>query len=297
MKNNFVKALSTLVDQAQLFLIDQMKEEPKPRISVFPFISGDLFLALADVIILKTQYEPVILRKRKEVLFVEAELIEDRSKLDYAAQFKVVIVHNGDHQIKKSSIDILLSYGCVLFATNVKNQTPNVFTIPIGIENAHHRRNGGIHYFNPINMAEVSMKKEKDVLISFNTSTNPTVRERIEKICLHAGHSNEKMSIFEYRKQIAKTRFVISPPGNGIDCHRTWEAFYHKAIPVIEKKYWMFDRHELPVLIVDDIKEFIGLSSLEMIKYYNLVINEKSYNAIYFDYWLNFINEKSQIRK
>jgi len=297
MKKILNRSLSVLKDKIQCFLIDKIQEEPKPRISVFPFISGDLFLALADVVILSNQFQPIILRNRKDILFVEADVLEEKLKLKYALQFKSIIVHNGDNQLSKTVIEILTGYGCIVFATNVKVQPPNVFPVPIGIENAHLRRNGGIHYFNPLNIANISLKKERDVLVSFNTSTNPYVRMRIEKLFVVAGYINEKLSIANYRNQLAKSRFVISPPGNGIDCHRTWEAFYHKTIPVIEKKYWMFVGHELPVLVVDDLNDFINLSSSEKIKYYEQIINEKSYDAIYFDYWIEFIHNVSRIRQ
>jgi len=289
--NGFVtNALQALIIQSQTYLIQKMREDPKPRISVFPFISGDLFLALADAAILRCQREAVILRNKKDILFVESGLLEVNSNLDYASNFTKIIVHNGDDILSQTSIERLVDRGRKVFATNVMDQSPNVFALPIGLENAYHNRNGNINYFNPLNMVSISLKKEKDILVSFNTSTNPPVRERIENVLLEAGYTNKKMSIIDYQKQLAKSRFVISPPGNGIDCHRTWEAFYHKTVPVIEKRYWLFEAHDLPILLVDNINDFICMSTNEKINLYESIINEKNYFAIYFDYWINFIH-------
>ena len=58
-------------------------------------------------------------------------------------------------------------------------------------------------------------------------------------------------SPLNYRKLVLSSRFVISPPGNGPDCHRTWEAMYLGAIPIVLRKSWPFAHLELPVLIVD----------------------------------------------
>ena len=32
----------------------------------------------------------------------------------------------------------------------------------------------------------------------------------------------------------SRFRFHLSPPGNGLDCHRTWEALYLGVVPVIK---------------------------------------------------------------
>ena len=47
--------------------------------------------------------------------------------------------------------------------------------------------------------------------------------------------------------------FVASPLGNGLDCHRTWEAFALGCIPIVKISIMdtsLFD--ELPILIVKE---------------------------------------------
>jgi hypothetical protein len=51
------------------------------------------------------------------------------------------------------------------------------------------------------------------------------------------------------------TKFVLSPPGNGPDCHRTWEAIYSGAIPIVKRDFWPFKTLSLPVLVVNDWNE------------------------------------------
>ena len=128
-------------------------------------------------------------------------------------------------------------------------------------------------------------------IISFNVFTNPEHRFRISEACRLAGLPNIKLKVPEYRKQLSASRFVICPPGNGVDCHRTWEAFYHKTIPVIEKESYLFSHIELPVLVYDDINEFLSLTDDEKLELY-VKINSRFYPAIYCDWWIARIFDK-----
>ena len=55
-----------------------------------------------------------------------------------------------------------------------------------------------------------------------------------------------------YLADMAKWRFTISPPGNGIDCHRTWEALYLGVIPVATPAAGGLYEY-LPVIITEDL--------------------------------------------
>jgi hypothetical protein len=46
--------------------------------------------------------------------------------------------------------------------------------------------------------------------------------------------------------------FVLSPFGNGLDCHRTWEALLCGCIPIVRTKVFQELFYGLPVLIVED---------------------------------------------
>ena len=49
--------------------------------------------------------------------------------------------------------------------------------------------------------------------------------------------------------------FVISPHGNGYDCHRTWEALILGCIPIVKRSAIDALYEDLPVLIVNDWKD------------------------------------------
>ena len=60
----------------------------------------------------------------------------------------------------------------------------------------------------------------------------------------------------QYLETILESKFTISPEGNGIDTHRTWEALYLKSIPVCEDNPLTRKKMEgLPVLYTKDYSE------------------------------------------
>ena len=55
--------------------------------------------------------------------------------------------------------------------------------------------------------------------------------------------------------------FVISPRGNGMDCHRTWESLLLRSIPIV-KRSTLDELHSgFPIAIVDDWRE-ISLAAM-----------------------------------
>jgi hypothetical protein len=60
------------------------------------------------------------------------------------------------------------------------------------------------------------------------------------------------VSFKDYISNVHSHPFVISPQGNGIDCHRTWEALYMGSIPIVKRSVLTEFFSDLPMLIVED---------------------------------------------
>jgi len=61
---------------------------------------------------------------------------------------------------------------------------------------------------------------------------------------------------------LASFKFAICPEGNGIDCHRIWECFYLKVIPIVLDNIFIRkvkDKYKLPMIILNDWSELIGM--------------------------------------
>ena len=70
------------------------------------------------------------------------------------------------------------------------------------------------------------------------------------------GIENKPISPREYFSNLSNYKFVISPEGNGIDCHRHYEALMYGCIPIIERNPLTEKKYKnLPVLWTTDYSE------------------------------------------
>ncbi len=81
-------------------------------------------------------------------------------------------------------------------------------------------------------------------------------RNTIDK-CLKTNNIRNRLTTPSmFIDSLVKSKFVISPEGNGVDTHRTWEALYFKSIPIVEKNSDInFKYAGLPILYTEDYSE------------------------------------------
>ncbi len=133
--------------------------------------------------------------------------------------------------------------------------------------------------------------REKWLYVNFRPDTNPAVRqpvyERFHKLAAEdwvtfqppADHGDNAA----YLDALLTHRFVLSPPGNGIDTHRMWEALYAGAIPVVLRSPAMRAYGMLPILFVDDYSEVTA----DRLRQEEVRIRSTSWNldALFLPYW------------
>jgi hypothetical protein len=175
----------------------------------------------------------------------------------------VAVVHNGD------IIDVALVKEVArrvshVYCVNWIEESPRVSPVPIGLENAWHRTNGRpslfadcVPHLRPRILAKPRSLK---LLAGFTLSTNPEQREPALRMASQVGGSlvNSETPA-QYQTLLADAQFTLSPPGNGLDCHRTWESIYRGSVPIVLKAAWPFGDFDLPVLVVDSWDEIGGL--------------------------------------
>jgi hypothetical protein len=119
-------------------------------------------------------------------------------------------------------------------------------------------------------------------------------RDAIKKIPKNLIHyeDNQVLRKDTWKKQ-SLYAFVVSPHGNGLDCHRTWEALVLGCI-VIVKTSGLDPLYEgLPVLIVNDWSE-IDKDLLEnTLNEYKMASFD--YNKLKLEYWINKIKNTKMI--
>jgi hypothetical protein len=93
-------------------------------------------------------------------------------------------------------------------------------------------------------------------------------------------------------------KFILSPEGAGLDCHRTWEAIIIGVIPIVKSS--MIDNifKDLPVVIVkswDELSiDFLDKQYDEIMK--NKMENKYNYKKLYMKYWSSMIEDTLYVK-
>lgn len=192
----------------------------------------------------------------------------------------VLITHCSDHCIDKKIFNNKPSCIKKWYAQNVNFKHKDLIPLPIGIENHKGPNKGGsidIEYLlQECNNFNVSNKIINKLYCNFNPQTNSN-RINIANILANkniASFDNKK-PFSQYCETMKQFLFVASPRGNGIDCHRTWEALYMGCIPIVER-HFMYDEYKnLPIIQIDSWEQL----SFEALKpYIDNYKNKKYFN-------------------
>lgn len=109
-----------------------------------------------------------------------------------------------------------------------------------------------------ISISNKKNKKDKLVYCNYKTNTNTSEREKAlfllqEKKFITFDFTQH---IFEeYLDIISQYKYVISPPGNSVDCHRVWESIYLNTIPICLKSVPMVYFRDCPILFINNWSE------------------------------------------
>jgi FkbM family methyltransferase len=93
----------------------------------------------------------------------------------------------------------------------------------------------------------------------------PVNRRTILANLARNGIENRHTDYLEYIRNLKEYKFVISPEGNGVDTHRTYEALMAGCIPIVEENSMMKIKYpNMPILYTTDYSE-INKSQLESV--------------------------------
>jgi hypothetical protein len=214
----------------------------------------------------------------------------------------VLVTGDSDLSITNTSIHILDSPLLVQwFAQNAILKHPKLIQMPIGLDyhtifaNPHHEW---------ASLGESPRPLDQENLLLSIRNRAPALHQRMQKIYVNFGWISKdrhealqnipstllftqlsKIKRTVVWKHMATTAFVLSPFGNGLDCHRTWEALVLGAIPIIRGHHFDDLFKGLPVLIVNewsDITENLLKSTVER-------FGRPNYQKLDLAYWTTLI--------
>lgn len=197
-----------------------------------------------------------------------------------------LITHNADRSIISDNIDLLNNKFLIRwYGMNCHIQHPKLQSIPIGIANEKWPHGNKDVLLEVIN---TEIPKTGLCYSNFEVSTNFSKRNEtlnIIKTKPFINSDTQKHSFKDYLTKLKSYKYVISPPGNSVDCHRVWEALYLGVIPIIEKNIAMEYFYDLPILVVDS---FNNVTEELLINSYETVFNKPT-NKAKFSFYKNLI--------
>ena len=207
-----------------------------------------------------------ILHNQKNIFFTKIDWIHYFIKVILPLIKKpfILITHNGDQL--SGNYPKILNHPLLLkwYGQNMGLINNKTGGIPIGLENQMWNRTN----FDTIEKNRFNNKNNL-LYLNFSEKTNKN-RKKIMELFLSKGFKkNNSLQWNDYMKELSTYKFAISPQGNGIDCHRTWECLYLGVIPIIEKSVPMSFFDKLPILFVNSYEEITE-------KYLNLVYEKFS---------------------
>lgn len=138
------------------------------------------------------------------------------------------------------------------FAVQTMATHPHLTAMPLGVK----------HQMKPILQAG-EIRAERDILCYGNFSylrigkapdlVRKAVWDHFSAQPWVTATPINKENIAGYVSDLGRSKFVLSPPGLGYDCYRTYEAIAMGAIPIVKRQPPITDvGKRLPVLLVDD---------------------------------------------
>lgn len=132
---------------------------------------------------------------------------------------------------------------------------------------------------------------ENLVLCAINSSTDkrrrknsPITRQSILETLNNNKIVNQSIDQVEYFKTLPSYKFVISPEGNGIDCHRHYESLIAGCIPIVEDSSFIRQKYKgLPILYTKDYSE-ITTEYLEK-KYEEMIDKEYDFSRLFYSFY------------
>lgn len=276
-----------------------------------PYLSCDTFRSLCDV---RLDQSTARAKQKKLIhklttfsnvkalrVFIDLHLVQNEdtetnfvislSQLPLEIRQKTFLLFHNSDKVPPHSFFICLSeLGFRPYSVNIVERSPSVQPLPIGLENRWRLNNGRIGSFRGLqSKVQFRAVRKKLVFAAFNVRTNPTDRTIAHAACAKAGFPviEERISPRKHRRYLLDSYFVISPPGNGSDCHRTWEAIYLGCVPVVlcgslSEEFTT----NLPIFAVEDWSDFFNLSTDQKLAAYEQ-LRKRSSDLAFDTAWKN----------
>lgn len=266
-----------------------------------PYLSGDTWRNHVDYVLSDHErFQPEDVQQG-DIIYVEQDSLSDfyhnfvpRIRYPY-----ILVVANcdrgGDDPMPGAYSGILEDpHLHAWFTQNLdRSGHPKLHPIPIGLANRKYPH-GRIERYNASIPEARDRMRTKWVYVNFTIATNPQARRPVWNY--FASHNLDGMihmipprDHLLYIQEVPDYRFVLSPRGNGLDTHRTWEALLLGSYPIVITSTLDPLYEDLPVLI---LKQWEDLTpELLMMKYEEFSKGQWNFEKLYFKYWFDQVKD------
>jgi hypothetical protein len=227
---------------------------------------------------------------KNAIIFCKTDYIDYLfNNLVYSKKSYIIITHHSDYPIDPHRF--YKKPNCIKkwFAINAALKHEDLICIPLGL-----KTHKGI-YLEPrymtdwfvSNMSRLRLNNKQDKVYCNWGDTNPERSDiilKLKKNNINITHESN-ISFDVYANHMSCHKFVLSPPGNGIDCHRTWESLYVGCIPIVIKNHIYDNFKNLPLLQVNDYSEVTS----ELLSSFH--INDYSSEKLNMSFWSDIIKD------
>jgi len=264
------------------------------RLPSHPFVSGDTFRSMADHLYDETSSAIKLSDvKPHDVIFIKSDMAAGFCT-NVFPQLQVPIImlsHNSDDGFPRAPectgiIDqVKLTYW--MGQNLMVAMRPKLLPVPIGLANRYWSH-GDIHVV-AARARQFKSFMDRDILVYMNFGSTTSARGQIAQMVKdhipEATAVTQKKSYAEYLEDLSRSKFVVSPLGNGLDCHRTWESLLMGAIPIVESSTLNPLYEDLPVMIVSDYKSLTKELLDLFLKKLPMRFTERSLDKLFSAYW------------
>ena len=242
-------------------------------------ITPEKFISLAHNCVSERRNTGINLTPEKNIFFVKLDYINEfiyniLPKINFKF---ILITHDSDIPVTQQHISILQHpYLIKWFGMNCHIIHEKLNPIPIGIANEcwpHGDKQSLLDAANEVT------DKQGLVYSNFSKETNINERSGVNDIVnriLPLSIEKAPLTYRDYLKKLSSFKFVISPPGNSVDCHRVWESIYVGTIPIVLKSIPMVYFKDCPILFIN---EWEDLKSINLDEKYKEIITRKKYKS------------------
>lgn len=274
----------------------------KLRPTSFPYLTGDNFRSLADYVHDETDTFNPELVESGDIVFVGNPLmnnffenIHPRINNRY-----ILIQHNGDYPVDEHIASYMDEKIIRFYAQCTEFAHEKITPIPIGIANKHHGFEGFSWLMNR-NIPKDTEKKPR-IFFHFIIQTNPQERgPALEYFKKHASMDtiNDFVPYGSYKDILASYAFTVSPAGNTLGSHRTWEALYLRTIPIVKRtvdaEYCV--ANGLPLWILDDWNELDEYTEEKLRLKYTEMMQTARFDSLYMAHWVEKIKTDQKLER